>query len=160
MNNTKRFFVRQAINILLCTTGIAVMVYYGFCKSSCMYLKGSMFSIDLQYIGMLYMGMLIVLNLTKQDFLNLLGLAAGFGGEIFLIGFQIKHGRFCPFCLIFGAIVLVQFILNFRWSKKWHILIFVVIGFLIFIFFFKGSMTFTFDLSSSTLPDLSCTQNA
>jgi uncharacterized membrane protein len=130
---------RFVINILLSTIAIGVIVFYSICGNSCSYLKGSIFGIELQYIGIAYMVALIFLNLLKNDLLILVSLSAGIGVEIFLLGFQVFHGKYCPYCLIFGGIVLAQLLLNFRWSSKWFALSSAIIGFALFALLFKGS---------------------
>ena len=111
-------------------------------------LKGAIFGIDLKYTGILYMIAFIALNILKWDFLVLLSASMAIGVEVYLIGFQVSYWTFCPFCFAFGIIVIGQFILNFKWSKKWYMVSCVIIGLLFFIFFFKGSVIPTYDFSS------------
>jgi hypothetical protein len=66
-------------------------------------------------------------------------LSAGIGAEFFLVGYQIVHNTYCPYCLVFAAIIVVQFLFNMNVSKKLLILVFMALGFLSFFIFFKGS---------------------
>jgi uncharacterized membrane protein len=140
------------INIVLSVIAIGIIVFYDICGGTCSYLKGAIFGIDLKYAGILYMIVLIALNLLKWDFLVLLFVSIALGIEAYLIGFQISYRTFCPFCFAFGIIVISQFIVNFRWSKKWYMVSCIIIGLLFFVFFFKGSVIPTYDIDSSNLP--------
>ena len=137
--------VKRIVNISLCIAAIVVIFFYIFCAGSCRYLKGNIFGLDLKYIGLVYMAVIIGLNLLKKDFLNSVALAAGLGGEIFLVAFQIREGRFCPFCVIFGAIVIVLFILNLKRFRLPIIAAAIVAGFFFFYFFFHGALVPTYD---------------
>jgi hypothetical protein len=66
-------------------------------------------------------------------------LSAGIGAEFFLVGYQIVHNTYCPYCLVFAAIIVIQFLFNMNVSKKLLILVFIALGFLSFFIFFKGS---------------------
>ncbi len=139
---------RRIANIILSLAAIGVMVFYSFCVTSCSYLKGSIFGIDLQYVGIVAMAGLIFLNVVKADHINCLALAAGLGGELFLVAFQVKHGKYCPYCIAFGTILVVQFLINFEWRRKWYLLASAVAGLLFFVLFFKGSVLPVYDYGS------------
>lgn len=130
---------RQIVNIALSVIAIAVVVYYSLCTGSCAYLKGDIFSVDLKYVGIAFMVVIIICNVTRKDFILLLLLSAGIGGEIYLIGFQVVHDTYCPFCLAFGATIVLQFILNFEWSKRWYVLASVIAGLVFYLLFFNGA---------------------
>jgi hypothetical protein len=138
----------RIINIILSVIAIGVIALYSICGGTCSYLKGAIFGIDLKYAGILYMIVLIALNILKWDFVVLLSVSMALGIEAYLVGFQISYWTFCPFCLAFGIIIIGQFILNFKWSKKWYMFACIIIGLLFFVFLFKGSVLPTFDLSS------------
>ena len=139
---------KQIVNCTLSVIAIGVIALYSICGGTCSYLKGAIFGIDLKYTGILYMIAFIALNILKWDFLVLLSASMAIGVEAYLIGFQVSYWTFCPFCFAFGIIVIGQFILNFKWSKKWYMVSCVIIGLLFFIFFFKGSVIPTYDFSS------------
>ena len=109
---------KEKLNILLALAGIALVFVYAYCGDSCSYLKGSIFGIDLKYMGVLFMGTLVVLSFFGLRDYRLLLLSAGVGAEVFLIGFQVQNDVFCPYCLSFGAVLLFLFAINLDWSKR------------------------------------------
>jgi thiol:disulfide interchange protein DsbA len=111
------------------------------CEDSCAYLEGYFFGLPLIYIGILYMGILFISNLLKRTEISLLLLSSGIGAEVRLLGFQIQNDVFCSYCLAFGSVVLFLFLLNFEKSKKIFISVSLVLGFILFSIFFKGSAT-------------------
>ena len=133
------FAKRYTINIILLLVGVGVVVFYTLCGDACTYLQGGIFGIDLQYLGMSYVIVLIVSNILKRDLIILMLLSAGIGAEFFLVGYQIVNNTYCPYCLVFAAIIVVQFLFNMNVSKKLLILVFIALGFLSFFIFFKGS---------------------
>jgi len=130
---------RYTINIILLLVGVGVVVFYTLCGDACAYLQGGMFGIDLQYLGMAYVVVLIVSNILKRDLIILMLLSVGIGAEFFLVGYQVVNNTYCPYCLVFAAIIVVQFLFNMNVSKKLLILVFIALGFLSFFIFFKGS---------------------
>lgn len=108
---------RTMLTMFLAVLGIGLMVFYSWCDTSCSYLKGDIVGIDLKYIGIAYMILVIILGIFKQTDSLRLFLAAGIGVEVFLVMFQLRQDVFCPFCLAFGTIVVVMFILNFKWPR-------------------------------------------
>jgi uncharacterized membrane protein len=132
---------KEKLNILLGLAGIALVFVYAYCGDSCSYLKGSIFGIDLKYMGVLFMGTLVVLSFLGLRDYRLLLLSAGVGAEVFLIGFQVQNDVFCPYCLSFGAVLLLLFAINLDWSKRKLVGLFAVLGLLLFVVFFNGSVT-------------------
>jgi len=130
---------RYAVNIIFLLVGVGVVIFYTLCGDSCTYLQGGMFGIDLQYLGMAYVVVLIVSNILKRDLIILMLLSAGIGAEFFLVGYQIVHNTYCPYCLVFAAIIVMQFLFNMNVSKKLLISVFIALGFFSFFIFFKGS---------------------
>lgn len=135
---------KYIINIVGALAAIALVFFYSICGDYCSYLKGIIFGIDLTYAGIAFMVFLIVLNMLKRDALIVCLLAAGVGTEIYLIGFQFWHQTFCPYCLIFGALVVGLFAYNFQRRLMVPAAVLVVAGFLLFLIFFKGSVAITF----------------
>ncbi len=129
------------INITLCFIGGVTALLYGICEESCTYLQGSIFGSEIHYLGIFYMGMLILFNLLKRDLIFLYLLSFGMGAEIYLLGFQINNGVYCYYCLSFGAIIFLLFLFNLERTKKIFITISVVLGFIMFSLLFKGSIT-------------------
>ena len=129
------------INTIMSIVGICLIFLYSLCGEGCAYLKGSIFSIDLKYLGTLYMGLLLLLNLLRRNSIFLYLLSSGLGAEIYLIGFQIKNEVICYYCLSFAAVILILFLLNFNMKKRIPIGISMILGFLFFSIFFKGNVT-------------------
>jgi thiol-disulfide isomerase/thioredoxin len=136
MSSKKRW-----INLSISLIGIGVVMSYNLCEESCAYLQGSIFGIEMKYFGLFYMGMLIAFNLLRRDLVLLSLLSFGVGAEIYLIGFQIVSGIYCYYCLGFGAVVVLLFLLNFTMSKKAVIGISIIVGFILFVGLFKGIVT-------------------
>ncbi len=132
---------RRFLTILLALTGIAITVAYAFCLGACSYLKGDILGIDLKYLGIFYMAVIFVLAWFRKPVLCLLLLAFGAGGEIFLIGYQVRSGVYCPYCLAFGATILLAFAVNFERTRKALAALAAAAGLLFFLLFFSGSAT-------------------
>ena len=71
--------------ICLGAAGILTMILYTVCNTSCSYLKGDLFGVDLKYIGIGYMVVIISFALFKQAAYVRMLLAAGIGVEIYLV---------------------------------------------------------------------------
>jgi thiol-disulfide isomerase/thioredoxin len=132
---------KQWINIILPVVGIIIVLLYMICEGSCAYLEGSLIGLPLNYLGIIYMGILLVSNLFKKLEVSLFLLSSGLGAEVQLLGFQIQNDVFCSYCLSFGAVILLLFLLNFEKSKKIFISGSLVLGLILFSIFFKGSAT-------------------
>jgi thiol:disulfide interchange protein DsbA len=135
-NITKHWF-----NVILSLIGMGIPIFYSLCGGSCAYLKGTIFSVDLKYIGVLYMGSLLLFSLLKKSSIVLLLLSLGLGAEIQLVAFQITHQTACYFCLAFGAVIVILFLLNFDASRKIFVTVCLVLGFILFSLFFQGMVT-------------------
>ena len=132
---------KKWINIILPVVGIIIVLLYMVCEGSCEYLEGSLVGMPLNYLGIFYMGILLVSNLLKKLEVSLFLLSSGLGAEVQLLGFQIQNDIFCSYCLAFGLVVLLLFLLNFEKSKKIFISVSFVLGLILFSIFFKGSAT-------------------
>ncbi len=128
-------------NILLACIAVALEVYYSICGGSCSYLKGDLLRIPLQYIGIAYMACIVFFSILKWDRLLLVLLSAGVGIEIYLIGFQIWHNTYCPYCLAFGGIIFLLFLLNIDRNRKKLSVISMGLALILFSIFFEGSVT-------------------
>lgn len=120
---------------------MGIEFYYSICAGSCSYLKGDIFGIGLQYIGIAFMVVVIILSIIKKDLLLLVLLSAGLGVEIYLVGFQIWHNKYCLYCLLFGGVLVVQFFINLDWKKKKTVFVMMAAALLIFPIVFHGSVT-------------------
>ncbi len=132
---------RKIVNIALPLAGLAVIVFYNFCGSTCTFLKGGFFGIDLKYLGLAYTVLLLLLVLLKLDLPHLAALSLGVGMEINLVAFQVRNATYCPYCLTFAAILVFLLLFNFRRSKLPLMGLGVALGFLLCLFFFKGAAT-------------------
>jgi hypothetical protein len=154
---------RDIMTVALALIGIALMFFYTVCDTSCSYLKGDIFGIDLKYVGIGYMLAIIGLALFKQQALVRSLFAAGIGVEVYLVAFQFREDVFCPFCLAFGAVVVLAFILHHEkpqtrggWQRsiiyglggtalpllgkrELPLLLFVILGYLFVVLTFSGS---------------------
>lgn len=129
------------INTIMAIVGIGLISLYLVCGEGCAYLRGSIFSIDMKYLGTLYMGLLLLFNLLRRNSIFLSLLSSGLGAEIYLIGFQIRNEVICYYCLAFGAVILILFLLNFNMKKKILIVISLILGLILFSIFFQGNVT-------------------
>lgn len=146
---------RYIITIFLAVVAICIECFYSICGISCSYLKGEIFGIQqLEYIGIIYMVVIIILAILKKNEYLLILLSAGLGSEIYLVGFQFWHHIYCLYCLAFAVIVIVQFILNCDKKKRMTILLSMVISFVLFFIFFKGTTTLQYPFDSETSPSL------
>ncbi|MBN1382655.1 MAG: thioredoxin domain-containing protein [Deltaproteobacteria bacterium] len=157
---------RSPLTIILALAGIAIMAYYDTCDTACSYLTGDIWGIDLKWIGIAYMGAIILFCLFKWSPLVQAALAAGLGVEVFLIAFQVREEVYCPFCLAFTLLVITAFIVNYERSSrlsgsyvdkflyalgefdwpsllklKFPLLLLSLIGYLFVLFSFTGSVT-------------------
>jgi len=132
---------KYVLNIILALIAIGVEYYYSTCETSCSYLKGDIFGIGLQYIGIVFMIAVIILSIIKKDWLLLILFSTGVGVEIYLVGFQIWHNTYCVYCLIFGGVLVAQFFINLDWQKKKTVFVSMVLALLIFPIVFHGSVT-------------------
>jgi len=144
LSGTVETTVRSAkhfINIILACVAVGLEVYYSICGGSCSYLKGDLIGVPLQYVGIGFMACIVLLSLLKGDTLLLMLLSAGVGTEFYLVGFQIWYSTYCPYCLAFGGVVFLLFLLNFSRTRKWLSVISMVLAFFLFSLFFNGSVT-------------------
>jgi thiol-disulfide isomerase/thioredoxin len=167
---------RLLITIVLAVIGIGIVAFYAICDTSCSFLKGDVFGIDLKYVGYGYMAAIIILALLKQaDLLRML-VASGIGVEVFLVSFQVSINLFCPFCLAFGIMVILMYLVNYERSgmmNKWYqkliyfpgdakiiftdnqrlpLLAMMIIGYIFVSFSFSGSSTPAYAADNTTIP--------
>ena len=132
---------RGLLTRVLGVLGAGVILFYISCEDSCRYLKGSLWGIDLKYLGLFFLAVVLLLNSLKKDTLCLILLSFGLGGEIYLLGYQAINATYCPFCLAFGAVLIIMYFVNFDRTKIAHAAIGVLAGFIFFFFSFTGSLT-------------------
>lgn len=143
---------KTVINIILACIAVALEIYYSICAGACSYLKGTIFGIDLQYVGIAYMACIILLSLLKTDTLLLVFISAGVGIEFYLIGFQVWYNTYCLYCLAFAAIVFILFTMNFKRNRMTLCVVSMVAALIFFSIFFKGSLVPTYSYTLQTNP--------
>ncbi|MFO7570183.1 MAG: thioredoxin domain-containing protein [Smithellaceae bacterium] len=111
---------RHIGTIALALVGIGIMAYYDYCDTTCSYLKGDIFGIDLKWVGIAFMAVVIAFALFKQMAFVRMLLAAGLGVEVHLYAFQWQNDVYCPFCLAFSIVLILSFILNYEVPSAWR----------------------------------------
>lgn len=106
--------------------------------------SGSIFGIDLQYAGIAYMVFIILLGVLKKDILLFFIVSVGVGIEFYLIGFQVWYDTYCPYCLAFGGIIFLLYIVNFIKDRLFYSLFYMAMGLVVFALVFKGSVAPTY----------------
>lgn len=130
---------KRLLTGMFAALGIAIIVFYILCGDSCRYLKGSIWGVDLKYLGLIFLLLVLLLSFLKKDTLCLTLLSIGLGGEIFLIGYQAASAVYCPFCLAFGIVLILMFAVNFDKTKIPLIVLSTFLGLIFFFFSFSGS---------------------
>lgn len=129
---------RRVINIGLALLGLIDIVLYYYCGSTCLYLAGTVLGIDLKLWGVALLWLFTMLVLFRQHTFCCLLVSAGLGGEIFLVGYQILHRTYCPYCLILALIIAVLFVVNLDKKKITLTMLSVILGFVFLLAFFQG----------------------
>ena len=130
---------KRSATTVLGLAGIGIMTAYSLCSESCTHLRGSTLGLDLKYLGMLYMGSVLAAGGLGKNAACAILLSLGLGGEVFLLGFQVMNGVYCPYCLAFAAVVLVLFAIHLERIRPSTAILFAAIGFSVFLSFFSGS---------------------
>ncbi len=167
---------RHIVTIVLAMVGIGIMAYYDYCNTTCSYLKGDIFGIDLKWVGSAYMVAIILFAAFKQTPFVRAMLAAGLGVEVHLYAFQVQNNVYCPFCLAFSIMLILSFIINYEVPSAWRenrhrmwlyflgevnfpmfkinklpLLFFSVLGYLSVLLTFSGSVTPAYGQDSARL---------
>jgi len=123
------------------------MVFYDVCDTACSSLQGTFLGLDLEWIGILFMVVLLLPALLSSsrravpvNHLRTLILSGALGGEVMLVRFQIFHDTYCPFCLVFGACILVLFVSNLAQMNRYLAWGAFLAGITAFALFFEGSV--------------------
>lgn len=131
---------RHIITIILALVAIGIEYFYTICKTTCSPMRGDIFGIQLEYIGVAYMLATIGFSLLRKDTLLLVLLSCGVGIELYLVAFQIWHNTYCSYCLAFGAILMSQFFVNSDWKRKRLILGCMIMALFLFSLVFKAGV--------------------
>lgn len=139
--------IRGSVNVILPLLGMGLMIFYSLCDTSCRYLKGNLLGMELQDVGIFFMGLLLALNLplpnrcgNMGEYLRTALISGALGGEVLLVRFQIVNDTYCPLCLAFGACVVALFAVNFAVMRKPLALGAFLAGLGVFSLFFSGSV--------------------
>ncbi len=123
------------------------MVFYDVCDTACSSLQGTFLGLDLEWIGILFMVVLLLPALLSSsrravpvNHTRTLILSGALGGEVMLVRFQIFHDTYCPFCLVFGACILVLFVSNLAQMNRYLAWGAFLAGIAAFALFFEGSV--------------------
>ncbi|MGO9614525.1 MAG: thioredoxin domain-containing protein [Dissulfurispiraceae bacterium] len=122
------------------------------CSGACSYLKGDFLGIDLNIIGVIYYTTLLILAIVNRAlarlFLTVL-VSLGVGAEAVFIGYQIQFETYCIKCLISGAFLIAMFVLTIGSLRKWATVSLVLVGSIVTLAFFSGSVTPTYALENA-----------
>ena len=132
---------KRTLNVTLALAAAVVVVIYTFCGESCTYLRGSLLGVEMPYAGILFMLFVAALSFLKRARALAALLSAGAGAEIYLLGFQLYHGVYCPYCILFGALLFLLFFLNAGALRLKWVAVGVAAGLLVFSLLFEGSVT-------------------
>ncbi len=132
---------KRLLTGILAVINLGILFYYTICDTACLYLKGDLAGLDMKYAGALLMFILLLLIVLNKPILSLVLLSVGVGGEIFLVVFQIKHATYCPYCLAFGVVLLTMLAINFNKRHIPLMALSLLLGLLVFLFAFSGSVT-------------------
>lgn len=69
LESIKRY--RNILTIALSLIGIGLMAYYDYCDTTCSYLKGDIFGIDLKWVGIFYVSVVIAFAVFKSGLTEL-----------------------------------------------------------------------------------------
>ncbi|MCX5805412.1 MAG: hypothetical protein NT010_04990 [Proteobacteria bacterium] len=140
--------ITKILNIVLPLAGIAFMLFYEYCNTSCLYLNGTFIGINLKWVGIIYMIVLFASTFSLWGSLAQMAvhfrtvlISAAVGVEFFLISWQIVKGTYCPFCLAFSACIFLLFAANFSLMNKKLVIVSLIVGFAGFALFFEGSLS-------------------
>jgi thiol-disulfide isomerase/thioredoxin len=132
---------RVILNIVLALLSMGIVLFNRICGGSCTYIHGDLFGLNLEYFGQAFMVLIVLLSLARNDFFLILALSAGMGIEAYLIGFQFWFNTYCPYCLAFGGILTILFVLNIPKTKIKKAILSATVALILFAFFFNGSVT-------------------
>jgi len=125
---------KRIVTVFLLLCGIIAMYLYRFCSTSCSNLKGTVFGIPLELIGVIYAFTIILLvsipqKITTYTIIQAL-LSFIIGGEFYLMGYQVLHNTYCEYCIAYGISAILAFIVNFQTKKIMFYLLFAILGFI------------------------------
>ena len=139
--------VRRAANILLPLFAAGTVYANLVCDTGCTYIQGSLFGLDLHYLGFVLAGAILLLSLPIDNqayrvlsrHARAVLLCMAVGGGMVLLHFQIVNQIFCPFCLAYGGLFFILFLLNLNQTSRTACVVSFGAGLVIFALFFEGS---------------------
>lgn len=139
--------IRSTGNIAMPFLAAAAVYGNTVCDTGCTYLYGSLLGVDLNLLGIFLAGAVLLLSLPLpsrvyrrfSDFLRANLLCGALGGGLVLLHFQITNQIICLFCMVYGLIVLLLFVLNVHKTSKIAGFGAFAAGLLLFALFFEGS---------------------
>lgn len=135
-------------NIILPVLAVGAVFANKACDTGCTYLYGNLFGVDLNSLGIVLAITILLLSLPASsssvyrhitDHLRPNLLSGSLGGGVVLLHFQLVNSVFCPFCILYGALIFILFALNFNKINRVTGVTAFLGGLLIFAFFFEGS---------------------
>ncbi len=148
IKNPRTEIVRSAANILLPLFAAGTLYANLVCETGCTYIHGGLFGLDLHCLGFILAGAILLLSLPlgSRAYRSFGGharavlLCMAVGGGVVLLHFQIANQVFCPFCLAYGGLFFVLFLLNISQTSRTVCAVSFGAGLLIFALFFEGSV--------------------
>jgi uncharacterized membrane protein len=118
------------------------------CAERCEYIQGDILGVDLDVFGLGFYSMLLASALFHKKFYPrdwfMKGMtavaAAGVGGELVFIKFQVDNSTYCPKCLVSGFFFLVMFLLLAGNIRKWVAVLLIALGAVFTSLTFNGSV--------------------
>src|SRR3972149_5346499 len=84
---------------ILAAAGIGIIVFYTLCDTSCRYLKGAVWGIDLKYLGLLFMAIILLSQVMNWDVFGPLVRSMAVGRAEFHDGSPGYNNAYCAYCL-------------------------------------------------------------
>ncbi len=139
--------VRKSVNLILPFFAVGVVFANMICDTGCTYLSGSLFGMDLHYLGFMLAATILIFSLPmKNSDYRMVArharaclLCMAVGGGTVLLHFQWVNEIFCPFCLAYGALIFILFIFNVNRTILMAAAISFAAGLFVFALFFEGS---------------------
>ncbi|AJE03227.1 vitamin K epoxide reductase family protein [Geobacter pickeringii] len=129
---------KRIVTILLALIGIVLVVFYTWCTDACGRVSGEVAGVKLSWAGIAFMGLVAAVGALRRESLVFLLSSVGIGVEAFLVGYQVRTGEYCVYCLLFAATVAALFLTNFSLRRARMLLVAVPVGFLMLFFGFTA----------------------
>jgi thiol:disulfide interchange protein DsbA len=144
--------IRRLISLALLVVGFGSIILYLKCADSCSGVSGTLAGLDLNLVGIFYLGAVSFCIVRVWDLAAWWMLAAGVGAEFYLVGYQVRTDEYCPFCLTFGGVVVALFLVNFKKNRFRSLLVATPLGFLFLLLSFAAAPVPGYGAESASLP--------